>query len=508
MDSFQPAVSRHERSAGAALVFGALAILAVVSNRLGSYFDDEISAIRLMERARDWREIVMLANGADVHPPLGYLIDFVLHRLTGNWKAVQLVAGLANAAALAGFAWLAGGALPRRTWLILAFLLATAASQIMWGASLRWYAWFNPVFALALGALLWAPLGARGAAAALALAGVALFHIGYLALIAVPLLGIAWGWRFARTLERGQWPGIALMAALGLALCLPQLRVLAEVHLAGADAQRGGLLLTAAQTGLTAVLGNAVFPLGVLPALAVLSAGGAGWALVRARAQMQVRALAPLVMVLAMGGAALVLSGLGIKPRNSLCLNLAFLPVLAAGLAAMRPPWRVCGLAGTALFQVQGVANVALHEGTTKRSFNTPYPAVVATIERMAGDCPKAIVAHDDVVLGHVLAGRMAQSRPGEASAMRLYPGDCVIRETGTAFDRPDDLMAPWSGARARGGLRPEEEATFREEPATAWIARRLGRPVIAQAARLEKLRVTAPTVVPAAPGDLARPDP
>ena len=152
MDSSAPVASARERLAGALVVLAVLALLAVVSNRAGSFFDDEIYTIGLLEPCRSWRDVIAAANGGDVHPPLGYLIDFGLWRLLGEWKAVQLVAGLANAAALAAVAWIAAPALPRRTWLILVALLATAASVVMWGASLRWYAWFNPVFALALAA--------------------------------------------------------------------------------------------------------------------------------------------------------------------------------------------------------------------------------------------------------------------------------------------------------------------------------------------------------------------
>ncbi len=150
MDSRTPAVSARERIAGGLIVLAGVSLLTLVSNRIGSFYDDEIYTIRLLEACRSWRDVIASANSGDVHPPLAYLIDYSLWQLLGNWKAVQLIAGLANAAALAEVAWIAAPVLPRRSWLILTALLATAASTVMWGASLRWYAWFNPVFALAL----------------------------------------------------------------------------------------------------------------------------------------------------------------------------------------------------------------------------------------------------------------------------------------------------------------------------------------------------------------------
>lgn len=247
-----------ERVFGTALVFLGLAALAVVTTRVGLFFDDEIATIRMLDAARGWRAVVTAANSGDVHPPLGYVVDFALWQALGSWKAVQLCAGLANAAALAGFVWLAGVALPRRTWLVLSALLATMVTAVMWGASLRWYAWFNPVFALALAAQLWSPVCARTSAVLLALAAVLLFHIGYLAVVAVPLLGFVWLWRHGRSLRRSDLLVVTLAVAAALVLCLPQSHVLLTVHLAAQGPQRGAMAMAMLQSALTVLLGNAV----------------------------------------------------------------------------------------------------------------------------------------------------------------------------------------------------------------------------------------------------------
>lgn len=496
MDSPEQVTSPRERSIGTALVFLALAALVVLTNRFGSYYDDEIASIRLMEQAHDWRAVIALANSRDVHPPLGYLIDFALHTLTGDWKTVQLVAGLVNAGALAAFVWLAAQGLPRRTWRVLAFLAATAATQIMWGASLRWYAWFNPLFAVTLASLLWGQLSARSAAALIAVTGAALLHTSYLALIAVPLLGIVWCWRYRLALDRTTLLAAMLCGALALAVCLPQLLVFREVHLPGGEAQRGGLTLAFAQTATTVLLGNAVFPLAVLPALAGLALCSAILRL--ATSPQRWPPLAPVLAIVMTGSAVMALSGLGYKPRNSVFLNLACLPLLAAGLAALPLRWRIAALAIVGLFQLQGMRNVALHEDTSKRSFNTPYPELVAMIGSMSKNCLHTVVAHTDVVLAYLLDGRTVQSSPYDETMAQLRPGDCVIREEGTAFELPPDRVAQWKMSFNSAALRPEQVAQFREEAAAAWIGRRLGQPITPYAARLEKLRVTAPAMVPA----------
>jgi hypothetical protein len=129
----------HEALAGAALVFLSLAVLAWLSNRNGLYYDDEIFTIRFLETKPSLRAAIVAANSFDLHPPLSYSVQFLLHRLTGEWKAVQLASGLVNAAAFAAFAGLAHRGLPRGAWLILTGVLATFATGMMWGASLMYW---------------------------------------------------------------------------------------------------------------------------------------------------------------------------------------------------------------------------------------------------------------------------------------------------------------------------------------------------------------------------------
>jgi len=489
--------SPRERATGALLVFAALALLAAFVTRNGTFFDDEIASIRLMEAASDWRAVIVEANGSDVHPPLGYVIDFVLFGLLGSWKAVQCVAGLANAAALAAFVALAGRALPRRAWLVLCALAATDATAIMWGASLRWYAWFHPVFLLALAAVLWAPWRAVACAAAIAVAGVVLFHISYLALAAMPVLGLLWFARYARTLAPRE---AALCAALALAaavLCLPQARVLLAVHLAGQGQQRGGLPLALIQSSITLIFGNAVFPLGIVPLAGAL---GQGLALLNfaltADPEERARWL-PLFRAIALGLALLILSGLGYKPRNAVFLTLALLPLLATALAALPRHLGAPALLAVAALQITGLANVALHHDTAKRSFNTPYPELVARIGSYRRACPRLVVAHDDEVLGYLLPRTIPQSRPTGTATLRLERGDCVVLVSGSAFERLSPAVGRWRAALESPALSPERAEVFHPEPAVALAARWIGRTVEPWAARLELRRAAAPLALP-----------
>lgn len=509
MDIRAKRASSRERAAGTAAVFAVLALLAVLTVDNGSYFDDEIASIRMMDSASGLRQMIALANSNDVHPPLAYVIDHALHRLTGSWKAVQLLAGLANAAALAGFVWIAASALPRRTWLILAALAGTCATAIMWGASLRWYAWFNPVFTLTLAALLWSRLSPARSAAVLAAAAVVMLHTGYLAFVAVPVLAVLWLARRAAALDRRSLAASAATALLALAACLPQVGVLLSVHLIGQGPQRGSHVLALIQSGITLLLGNAVFPLGIVPLLALLAQIIALGLFLRRGLPGDRAGHLALAGGIALGLILLAATGLGYKPRNAVFLAIAMIPLLAAALAALPRRLAAPALAAVAALQLAGLANVALHRDTAKRSFNTPYPQLVARIADLTRGCRQAVVAHDDEVLGYLLPPGARQSRPlaGAAPPILLVPGDCVVVEQGSAFERGTPDAARWKAALESPALRRERTETFRPEPRVALAGRWLGTPVAPYAASLELRRVVRPMALPALPGTPTGPD-
>jgi hypothetical protein len=133
----------REAWAGAALVFLSLAALTWLTNRNGQFFDDEIFTINLLAKQDSAIGVIRAVNSTDLHPPLAYVLDFLLYQMTGSWKAVQLAVGLVNAAALATFAALAHRALPRPAWLILSLLLASCATATTLSSPLRWPWYFG-----------------------------------------------------------------------------------------------------------------------------------------------------------------------------------------------------------------------------------------------------------------------------------------------------------------------------------------------------------------------------
>ena len=491
----------REVQIGVLAVFVSLAVLTAVSNANGAFYDDEIFSIKLIQLGGSLRGVWALANSFDVHPPLGYALDVALFKLSGSFKSVQLVVGLVNAVALAFMAKLAAQSLDRRTWWTLCALLGTDASAVMWGASLRWYGWFNPIFTCALAVILWGRIGAFTGAVLVGLTGLALFHIGYLAVIVAPLLGLVWTWRFRVGIDRATLVRSGAAIAIAGALCLPQLVVLLRVHLPYPVANSGPLPIALAQTLHEVLIGSAVFPIGVLPAAAALVLAFALASLAWQRSWVNRAWLAPLAL-LVMGAALLMaLSGIGYRPRNALFAHLAALPLMAAGLARLPSPWRLAALIAVGTFQLEGVANVALHQHTDKRSFNTPYPAMLSTIALLSSTCRRTVIAHDDVVLDALLSRRTPQYGLRSRAAQTLAAGDCVIVETGSVQVLDPAARAQALAALARLPVRAEPPRVFGREPGMPVAAQLLHLSIEPENATLTRWRMTHAATLPAIVG-------
>ncbi|MCW1383854.1 hypothetical protein OLX02_13600 [Novosphingobium sp. KCTC 2891] len=488
--------ARRERLAASLAVFLVLAILAVVSVAHGTFYDDEAWTLHFMDRAPTVWRVIAEANAGDVHPPLGYVIMRVLHDVLGSWLAVKLAGGLWSAAGMAGLLWFAGASCDRRTLAWSALLLAGAATAVMWGTSLRWYAWFNPLYWPLAGFAGWRARSLTSGAAALAVGGVLLFHTNYLAALAVPPLALVVCLRHgaaAGTAER--WRAAAVLLAGALA-CLPQAWVMARVHMADGAEQTGSLGQALAQAGSTAVLGNAVFvaaPLALAFALVSLVA----LALAVTKPEWR-RAAMPLLVPLIVSGGLLVLSGVGYRGRNAVFLHPLWLLLVARALAAS-PRWlQGVGLAAALAMAALGLRNVAIHDGTMKRSFNTPYAAAMERLRAQAQACRAATVIHHDPVLGVLLAQAGMPQREAfmeQRAPVMLQPGDCLLAVHGWRGPRDPGRMAAWEASFRAPALVSAGRQPLGRDADAAMKARLSGESLDEAYLVLEPLRARSPMV-------------
>lgn len=376
---------RYVLPIGVALSVGLISILGVLN---GAPYDDEIFNISIVGNS-DLKAIVRFINAENLHPPGSYVINKLLFEALGSWSAVKIAGGLFNAFGLAFFLDQTVGIIDNRRRVILSFLLATAASMVMWGASVRWYAYFNPIFVITSGVLLFSNLSRTIRTVFLTSSAVLLFYIGYLSIVAVPVLLVL---HFGRDLSDLKWRDCSVLVVCGcvaMVLCAPQLDILLHVHFQNCDGQLSNPMAAFIQTMMTLIWGNAVFPIAALPvAFGVVAAVGYGYmALSRRISQLDGVVLAALFVALI----AMTLTGVGGRARNSIFL----MPLVALTLssAMMALPSRLTPLAAFVLvaYQLQGIVNVILHQNTIKGSYNSHYYQAIDQIQAWKSICKRLI---------------------------------------------------------------------------------------------------------------------
>jgi hypothetical protein len=392
-------------------------------------FDDEVTSnISLIEHLGTWAT-VQLMQQEDVHPPGGYLLNGLLFDALGNWSAVRVASALAYATAL--LLWMRQAL--RQQGPVACMLVFVGAglspTALMWCTSVRWYAYFTPLWMWAL----LVPEGRQGRWHAVkpALAWWLMAHISYAAIVLAPVLiwwhALHWpgGWRRAVRPFAGPW----LVAALAF---LPQAWVFITVHAHHTEGQTSGLKNALMGVGISMAGNQGLFPLS--PWAIASALGWAGLlALSLRKAQAGGRHVPRGLWATGLATLLMVLSGLAGKYRNLVLMQAPqtlWLSQLAG--AIQRTRWAQLCVALIAGAQLVGMANVARHEDTTKNSWNLPVDEVVAQVKLATADCQQAPVVYTyDTVLARALKASLQRGFVADYyqrfDRQPAPTGDCVV---------------------------------------------------------------------------------
>lgn len=355
-------------------------------------FDDEIYNIRLVERS-DLSGLVSNVETDDVHPPLGFVFNYLLFHLLGSWPLVRVVTASVVVAALARFCEWVRGQYGDQGWRLAYVGLLLSPSVLMWCTSIRWYSYVMPMLALAL------VLPSRRAGTAYWVGGagwcLAMSYTSYIGLLAS--VGIfLWRWLNRDESER-HLPLVVGAVVLASLAWLPQLYFLLEYHLKNMDGQVAPPLYSLVGVVVTAFSNHGLFP--VSAAALVLFAAWLLFLVLNLRARdMMSREGLPLAVVVVL----LVVSGLSFKYRNALIL----MPFLFLWVASKRERDTLAHralLVVLTVCSVVGLYHVVRHQDTLKNGWNIPYDQVFAEVARREASCAQTYVASfDQVVLDHL----------------------------------------------------------------------------------------------------------
>ena len=299
---------------------------------------------------------------------------------------------------------------------------------------------------------------------------------------------------------------LILVGLIGLALCAPQLRIFV-MRFVGADngIQTGSFFAALPQIAITLLVGNAVFPAAIAPALYAIFivALGAYFLLVKPKSRLDWIIFAALLV----GTLAMVATGIAVKPRNSVFLLPLIFLLIASTIASLPPVWREGAFIVILAFQLIGVVDVVAHRGTIKGGFDTDYNSALRMMKDWKAQCKgRFTVFHHDPPLDYMLEeNSIAASSPFVGSnkgSNTFSPGDCIVlvKTYHGYFDSA--TIDAIEQAMNRPELKREAIARISEDPNAAMKARLAKDPFPTYLIELYDYEVAAPVTLPAWPAN------
>jgi len=386
-------------------------------------YDDEFFNVNMVENGKTFTDLYTLANSINVHPPGQYLINKALWHLSGNWSIVRITTAV-FAASIIWLLWRSVAWSTPLTGLFAYLAICLNPALLLWCTGIRWYAYFVPLFSLMAMGMLRNPASPFRFWGPFFLLSMALFMIGYAAVVLIPVaFAIALYVRRERLHDE-----LAVVLGFGLTALLlssHQLIVFVTVHARNSSSQTAGLVQAITGLGLH-VLSNQgampVSPFGMSLVLANLLLFGVAVNTVRT---VRIGPVSGLFVLGALGLAAAQLTG---KFRNLVTVA-AFQGVFQAQLfqTITNKPLMMCTFFLMAVGNIGGTYNVAMHNGTTKGSWNTPYGEVLSDLQHKRDllTCSRVqVITHDPVLAYHA---------SGQGAAV-VYVGQDQWREKIKAF--------------------------------------------------------------------------
>lgn len=206
-----------------------------------------------------------------------------------------------------------------------------------------------------------------------------------------------------------------------------------NVQLKYSGSQTGSLLNALVQTAMTLSIGNSVFPTDYVAISYIVVTSVIALYFLVAVKKSNLDFI--IISALLFGLVCMTITGIGVKPRNSVYLIPLIILLLASAISSL-PRWaEVAAVLMVVVFRVFGVLNVVNHENTIKGSYNTNYRASIEQIRQWKDNqCDgQVFVLNHDVVLSYLLnALNIQQSSPYKKAnpaikELQFVSGSCLV---------------------------------------------------------------------------------
>jgi len=371
-------------------------------------FDDEFFNVNLVEQ--HGFSAFLVTQLEDMHPPLSYLLNAFLYEALGSWSGVRLVSAITICAAFFYVCENIGKEYGNRAAVLTFLLLATNPATLLWGTSIRWYAYYLPV-------LLWLLVIPKNQNASywakLAIGLVILGYIGYITFLIAPALILVYWFANSQDFKIKLKYFLICLGIASIAY-LHQLLIFFNVHLLNSQSQFGSIFSSISGVFISQFSNQGVFPISIA---GLMGAVGMFIMMYLALSSQPIQSLkhnqrfisyALFVMLT-------VVSGISAKFRNLLLAS----PFQALWLGTTRPKDGAkkvfyLGLSLVLASNFWGMFNVYRHQDTTKNSWNLPIEQALTYLQGENYLCNGDTIffVHDPAISYHLVRLSLNTSGP------------------------------------------------------------------------------------------------
>lgn len=374
-----------------------LILLVYIFVAYNSYgYDDELINIDLINNLKTESAISNHVIARDVHPPTHYLINKWLFDIFGSWSTLRIISAIL--VCFSGFFYIEKTR--ESNSLIEDFTLITIVALnpafLLWGTSIRWYAYFIPV--------LFVLLSAKKTESSLkhwllfTIAITLMSYIGYAGVFLIPSLFIIhWVKDQSKTNKKIKF-ALASLVTFGL-LYSYQFYILINYQVKNSDGQIFSLTKSAIGFIITQISNQGVFPTSVAGILSII-----GFTLLYIRDFLLIikqKKIETGIIAYLIGVIVFFITGIAGKMRNFVALSplqnsLFFNPD--------QSKYKRLYLSALALIfcaNVWGMYNVSFHINTTKNSWNLPIDDLLNNLAQENKNT--TLILNHDPLIGDVL---------------------------------------------------------------------------------------------------------
>lgn len=366
------------------IIFGCIYLI-VALNSFG--FDDEFYNLNIVENLGIG--VTSFTQRDDVHPPLSFYFNSQLIRFLNDWSLVRAVSALFLMMSIIYYTRNVGKGKSEK--ILLFLLIATSPSLLLWGTSLRWYAYFLPTLFIMLvkpksqNFTYWLKF---------IIGSLLLGHIGYIFLLLSPILFLYYLNGYKRPTKL-----IILHSTVSILLIIlfytPQLVVFYNYHLPNGSNQYDSFLKNLQGVFISIFSNQGLFPItifGILGAIGVMIMIYSSIINIKKLKNLYHNSFSHFVL----GVFLFLISGIASKFRNLVIIE----PFKSKWIIDQKKYEKtkklfIIGFLLIITSNIVGMYNVVNHENTTKNSWNLPISETLKIFNESIDAENTIIVTHD-----------------------------------------------------------------------------------------------------------------